>query len=68
MSVEHNDTLELGDTKETTLGPIREWKPVFDNLPKHPSIAYFGKRRTGKSTTLMNLAYHTMQDIPFGEY
>ena len=29
-------------------------------------MAFFGKRRTGKSTTITNLAYHCCQDIPFG--
>jgi len=28
--------------------------------------AFFGKRRTGKSTTITNIAYHCFSDIPFG--
>lgn len=29
-------------------------------------MAFFGKRRTGKSTTITNIAYHCFQNIPFG--
>lgn len=50
----------------TVAGPIREWLPLPENLPNHPTICFFGKRRTGKSTSITNLAFHTMQGIPFG--
>lgn len=50
----------------TIVGPISQWAPVVDNLPNNPTCVFFGKRRTGKSTTITNLAYHTMRDIPFG--
>jgi len=29
-------------------------------------MAFFGKRRTGKSTTITNIAFHCCQEIPFG--
>lgn len=50
----------------TIVGPISQWAPVIENLPNNPTCVFFGKRRTGKSTTITNLAYHTMRDIPFG--
>ncbi len=50
----------------TIVGPISQWAPVVENLPNNPTCVFFGKRRTGKSTTITNLAYHTMRDIPFG--
>lgn len=54
------------NTINTIVGPIHEWLPIPENLPKHPTMAFFGKRRTGKSTTITNLAYETCRDIPFG--
>ncbi len=59
-------TLILGGTIPTCCGPIYEWKPVPENLPNYPTIAFFGKRRTGKSTSGLNIMFHAMQDIPFG--
>jgi len=53
-------------TLKTALGDIHEWACVPENLPNHPSMAFFGKRRTGKSTTITNIAYHCCQHIPFG--
>lgn len=53
-------------TLDTIAGPIHEWAAVPENLPKHPTMAFFGKRRTGKSTTITNVLYHCCQDIPFG--
>jgi len=50
----------------TVAGPIREWLPIPENLPKHPTMAFFGKRRTGKSTSITNVAFHCCQHIPFG--
>ena len=44
---------------------LHEWLPVEENIPQHPSLAFFGKRRTGKSTTIMNLCYHCFQHVPF---
>lgn len=53
-------------TTETIAGPIHEWKCIPENLPNYPTLAFFGKRRTGKSTTITNILYHCCQDIPFG--
>jgi len=62
-----NSSIKAGSqTVNTIAGPIREWLPVPDNLPKHPTMAFFGKRRTGKSTSITNVAYHCCQNIPFG--
>ncbi len=45
---------------------ISQWLPWDENIPSHPSIGCFGKRRTGKSTTIKNFAYWTLQHVPFG--
>jgi len=50
----------------TVAGPIREWLPCAENLPNHATMAFFGKRRTGKSTSITNVAFHCCKDIPFG--
>lgn len=55
-----------GNTVSTPYGDVHEWLPVPENLPNHPTMAFFGKRRTGKSTTITNLLYHCLQHIPFG--
>ena len=60
-------TLVTGGVINTCVGPIDEWICCWENLPRHPTIAAFGKRRTGKSTSFMNLAQKTMDHIPFGE-
>lgn len=58
--------IHLGPATINAMGvEIHEWLPVEDNIPEHPSLAFFGKRRTGKSTTIMNLCYHCFQHIPF---
>ena len=51
---------------ESSVGPIHNWACIPENLPNHPTLAFFGKRRTGKSTTITNIACHCCQDIPFG--
>lgn len=51
---------------KTVVGDIEEFQPIPEEIPMHPTIAAWGKRRTGKSTTFMNYAFHLMQDIPFG--
>jgi hypothetical protein len=62
-----NSSIQTGKVVVNTVaGPIREWLPMPENLPKHPTMAYFGKRRTGKSTSITNVAYHCCRDIPFG--
>jgi len=60
-------SIQTGPTVVNTIaGPIREWLPIPENLPSHPTMAYFGKRRTGKSTSITNVAYHCCRNIPFG--
>lgn len=62
-----NSSIITGPTiVDTIVGPIREWKPCPENLPNHPTMAFFGKRRTGKSTSITNIAFHCCQNIPFG--
>ncbi len=55
-----------GEALQTCVGPIHEWACIPENLPNHPTLAFFGKRRTGKSTSITNIAFHCCQDIPFG--
>ncbi len=63
----NNSSIQTGpETINTIAGPIHEWLPVPENLPNHPTLAFFGKRRTGKSTTITNILFHCCQDIPFG--
>lgn len=50
----------------TCVGPIGEWLAVPENLPNHPVFAMYGKRRTGKSTTITNIVQKCMLHIPFG--
>lgn len=62
-----NSSIQIeGETVATVAGPIHGWKPCPENLPAHPTMAFFGKRRTGKSTSITNVAFHCCQDIPFG--
>ena len=62
-----NASIQMGPTVlKTVAGDIFEWLPVPENLPRHPTMAFFGKRRTGKSTTITNIAFHCCQNIPFG--
>jgi hypothetical protein len=62
-----NSSIVVGPkTLATVAGPINEWACIPENLPNHPTMAFFGKRRTGKSTTITNIAYHCCQNIPFG--
>lgn len=62
-----------GPTKEirtgaikTVLGPIYEYIAEPENVPSHPSIVSFGKRRSGKSTSMDNWFFHCIRDVPFG--
>jgi len=55
-----------GETLNTVAGPIHEWLCIPENLPRNPTMAFYGKRRTGKSTTITNIACHCMKDVPFG--
>lgn len=53
-------------TLQTCCGPIDYFEATEENIPNHPAILAAGKRRTGKSTSLDNLMFQTMQHIPFG--
>lgn len=66
VDVKHSSIQTGPVTLNTCVGPIHEWAPVPENLPNHPTLAFFGKRRTGKSTTITNILYHCCRDIPFG--
>ena len=62
-----NSSIIVGPhTIDTIAGPINEWACIPENLPNHPTMAFFGKRRTGKSTTITNIAFHCCKHIPFG--
>lgn len=57
---------ELDDPIETIYGPIGRFPMVPDAFPLHPSMCYFGQRRTGKSYTARDVASKIFKDIPFG--
>jgi hypothetical protein len=57
---------ELIDPIETIYGPIGAFPMVPDAFPLHPSMCYFGQRRTGKSYTARDVASKIFRDIPFG--
>lgn len=62
-----NGSILVGpETLQTSVGPVHEWLALPENLPAHPTIAAFGKRRTGKSTSITNLLFHCCRHIPFG--
>lgn len=50
----------------TIVGPVFEYIADPENVPLHPSIVSFGKRRSGKSTSMDNWFFHCIQDVPFG--
>jgi hypothetical protein len=50
----------------TCLGPIGQFIMEPDALPKHPSILFYGKRRTGKSYSARWILYKCFSDYPFG--
>jgi hypothetical protein len=51
---------------ETRVGKIPMFDCSEDNMPRDATCCFFGKRRSGKSTTIFNLAMHVLKDIPFG--
>lgn len=65
-NVRNSSIITEGATINTVVGPIHGWKCVPENLPNHPTMAFFGKRRTGKSTSITNIAFHCFKKIPFG--
>ena len=64
--IRHSSIVTDAQAIPTVAGPILGWKCCAENLPNHPTMAFFGKRRTGKSTTITNILYHCCQNIPFG--
>ena len=54
------------NTIDTCVGPIGEFLVIPDLFPLHPSIAAFGKRRTGKSYSFRWWLYRCFRHIPFG--
>lgn len=55
-----------GPPLQTGVGPIYEYLADPENVPSHPSVVSFGKRRSGKSTSLDNWFFHCIQHVPFG--
>lgn len=51
---------------DTVVGPIGEFLVIPELFPLHPSIAAFGKRRTGKSYSFRWWMYRCFRHIPFG--
>lgn len=51
---------------KTPIGPLFEYQPILENVPQHPSIVSYGKRRSGKSTSMDNWLFHCLQHLPFG--
>jgi len=66
ISNQKPEAITVGACIPSCVGPIFEWCPVPENLPHAPTIAFFGKRRTGKSTTIKNMCFHLFQHVPFG--
>lgn len=51
---------------QTVVGPIGEWVLDIENLPMHPSILIYGKRRTGKSFSARWMLFKCFRDYEFG--
>lgn len=51
---------------QTVVGPIYEYEPSPENVPSFPTIASFGARRSGKSTSFDNFMYHCFGEYQFG--
>ena len=54
------------DPIQTPIGPIGQWILSPENLPLHPSILIYGKRRTGKSYTARWILFNCFRDYDFG--
>lgn len=50
----------------TICGPIGEFQMEPQNFPRHPSVLFYGKRRTGKSFSCRDMLYKCFADYPFG--
>ena len=51
---------------DTIVGPIGQFIMEPDSFPKHPSILFYGKRRTGKSYSCRWILFKCFSDYPFG--
>jgi hypothetical protein len=50
----------------TMCGPIGEFQMEPQNFPRHPSVLFYGKRRTGKSFSCRDMLWKCFADYPFG--
>lgn len=50
----------------TVVGPVGKFLMQPENFPLHPSIIFYGKRRTGKSFTARDMLAKCFRHIPFG--
>lgn len=51
---------------DTCIGPIGQFIMEPDSFPLHPSVLFYGKRRTGKSYSCRWILYKCFSDYPFG--
>lgn len=51
---------------QTCIGPIGKFVLQPGVFPRHASMGFFGKRRTGKSFSLRWIMYNCFRHIPFG--
>ena len=57
---------QIFEPLDTVVGPIGKFILTEDTFPIHPAMAFFGKRRTGKTYTLRWWMYNCFRNIPFG--
>jgi hypothetical protein len=57
---------EIINPIETCLGPIGQFILKPENFPLHPSILFYGKRRTGKSHSARWILSQCFRDYEFG--
>lgn len=57
---------QIEEALHTVCGDIGKFIMIPDAFPIHPSCAFFGKRRTGKTYTLRWWMYNCFRHIPFG--
>jgi hypothetical protein len=60
------DMFKIVEPIETVVGEIGKFILNEDTFPIHPAMAFFGKRRTGKTFTLRWWMYNCFRKIPFG--
>lgn len=51
---------------QTVVGPVGKFLMQPENFPLHPSVIFYGKRRTGKSFTARDMLAKCFRHIPFG--